>query len=81
MNLGGELDGQLSGWLDAVVPEGDYAPPIQGCKAVIAPCVSLLSVPVRAVQPLYTRHAGYSYSGPAAAYAYKSIDITGMYAY
>jgi hypothetical protein len=24
------------------------------------------------------RHAGYSYSGPAAAWAYKSIDTTGM---
>lgn len=24
------------------------------------------------------RHAGYAYSGPAAAYAYKSIDTTGM---
>jgi hypothetical protein len=25
------------------------------------------------------RHAGYSYSGPTAAWAYKSIDTTGMY--
>ncbi|KIM85285.1 hypothetical protein PILCRDRAFT_66408 [Piloderma croceum F 1598] len=57
-----ELDTQLSGWLAAVNPaaEEDFAPPIKGCKAIIAP------------------HAGYSYSGPAAAWAYKSIDTTGI---
>jgi predicted class III extradiol MEMO1 family dioxygenase len=26
----------------------------------------------------YDRHAGYSYSGPAAAWAYKSVNTTGM---
>jgi len=41
-------------------PRENYAPPITGCKAVIAP------------------HAGYSYSGPAAAWAYKSINTTGI---
>ena len=25
------------------------------------------------------RHAGYSYSGETAAYAYNSLDLTGMY--
>jgi AmmeMemoRadiSam system protein B len=56
----GKLNQQLEGWLDAVGHEEAYAPPITGCKAVIAP------------------HAGYSYSGAAAGWAYKSIDTTGM---
>jgi hypothetical protein len=57
-----KLNTELSNWLGAVSPpEGDgFAPPIKGCKAIIAP------------------HAGYSYSGPAAAWAYKSIDTTGI---
>jgi len=57
-----ELNSQLSGWLAAVLPaaEENFAPPIKGCKAIIAP------------------HAGYSYSGPASAWAYKSIDTTGI---
>ena len=34
-----ELDSQLSGWLAAVDPaaEEGFAPPIKGCKAIIAP--------------------------------------------
>lgn len=28
---------------------------------------------------LTDRHAGYSYSGETAAYAYKSLDLTGMW--
>lgn len=31
---------------------------------------------VSAVLILTVRHAGYSYSGPAAAYAYKSWDVS-----
>ncbi|OBZ79339.1 Protein MEMO1 [Grifola frondosa] len=52
------LDTELSSWLEGVKPGEEYAPPIKGCKAIIAP------------------HAGYSYSGRAAAWAYKSIDTT-----
>ncbi|TCD71488.1 hypothetical protein EIP91_008868 [Steccherinum ochraceum] len=55
-----KLDEELSSYLDAVVPSSEFAPPIQKCKAIIAP------------------HAGYSYSGPAAAWAYKSINTTGI---
>ncbi|KIJ68396.1 hypothetical protein HYDPIDRAFT_106592 [Hydnomerulius pinastri MD-312] len=51
---------QLSGWLAAVNPTEEFAPPIAGCRAVIAP------------------HAGYMWSGRAAAWAYKSIDTTGI---
>ncbi|KII93516.1 hypothetical protein PLICRDRAFT_49554 [Plicaturopsis crispa FD-325 SS-3] len=62
LNIGRELNSELTGWLGAVKPtDGEgYAPPIRGCKAIIAP------------------HAGYSYSGPAAAWAYKSIDTAGI---
>ncbi|EGN98912.1 hypothetical protein SERLA73DRAFT_122776 [Serpula lacrymans var. lacrymans S7.3] len=55
---GRTLDAELTQWLAAVTSDEDFAPPITGCKAIIAP------------------HAGYSYSGPAAAWAYKSIDTT-----
>ncbi|KZT56403.1 UPF0103-domain-containing protein [Calocera cornea HHB12733] len=55
-----KLDNQLKGWLAAVEPSEDFAPPIKGCKAIIGP------------------HAGYDYSGPTAAWAYKSIDVTGI---
>ncbi|KAI0033152.1 UPF0103-domain-containing protein, partial [Vararia minispora EC-137] len=60
--LAQRLDADLSGWLGAVKPTESetFAPPVKGCKAIIAP------------------HAGYSYSGPAAAWAYKSIDTTGI---
>ncbi|KZS96194.1 hypothetical protein SISNIDRAFT_451901 [Sistotremastrum niveocremeum HHB9708] len=60
------LDKELTTWLSRVQQSSTvedsqpYAPPIKGCKAIIAP------------------HAGYSYSGPAAAWAYKSIDVTGI---
>ncbi|KAH7883633.1 MEMO1 family [Phlebopus sp. FC_14] len=59
-NDGKELQDQLARWLAAVNPpaEQGFTPPINGCRAIIAP------------------HAGYSYSGPAAAWAYKSIDTT-----
>ncbi|KAG5648031.1 hypothetical protein DXG03_007066 [Asterophora parasitica] len=34
--------------------------------------------PIRGCKAVIAPHAGYSYSGPAAAWAYKSIDITGI---
>ncbi|KAH7915803.1 MEMO1 family [Hygrophoropsis aurantiaca] len=54
------LNAELTRFLSAVEPTEEFAPPIVGCKAIIAP------------------HAGYSYSGPAAAWAYKSIATTGI---
>ncbi|KAI0078919.1 UPF0103-domain-containing protein [Panus rudis PR-1116 ss-1] len=57
---GQRLDEELTRWLAAVESSDDFAPPIKGCKAIIAP------------------HAGYSYSGPTAAWAYKCIDTTGI---
>lgn len=39
---GKKLDAELTGWLNAVDPRKseseDFAPPIKGCKAIIAPC-------------------------------------------
>ncbi|KLO14434.1 UPF0103-domain-containing protein [Schizopora paradoxa] len=34
--------------------------------------------PVKGVKAIIAPHAGYSYSGPAAAWAYKAIDTTGI---
>ncbi|KAI0793463.1 MEMO1 family [Abortiporus biennis] len=36
------------------------------------------SPPVKGCKAIIAPHAGYSYSGPAAAWAYKSIDTTGI---
>lgn len=75
-----KLNSELSTWLEAVSPtdQEGYAPPIKGCKAVIAPFVCYPEIRRRNLR-FPTRHAGYSYSGPAAAWAYKSIDTSGMY--
>ena len=78
-----ELNTELEKYLQAVQASEEFTPPVKGCKAIIAPYV--LSYRFNASQLmskllLLHRHAGYSYSGPAAAWAYKSIDTTGMYA-
>ncbi|KAG6813256.1 hypothetical protein H0H92_012670 [Tricholoma furcatifolium] len=36
------------------------------------------SYPIKGCKAIIAPHAGYAYSGPAAAWAYKSIDITGI---
>jgi len=36
------------------------------------------SFPVKGIKAIIAPHAGYSYSGPAAAWAYKAIDTTGI---
>lgn len=57
--------------------------PVKGCKAIIAPCVPSLSRSTRGSVltslSLANRHAGYSYSGPAAAFAYRCIDVEHVY--
>ncbi|RMZ75966.1 hypothetical protein DV737_g5057, partial [Chaetothyriales sp. CBS 132003] len=35
-------------------------------------------VPVRGARAIIAPHAGYAYSGPAAAWAYKSLDLSGV---
>ncbi|KAF9786933.1 UPF0103-domain-containing protein [Thelephora terrestris] len=59
---GEQLNRQLRGWLSAVNPE-----PAEGYALPITGCKAVIAP-----------HAGYSYSGPAAAWAYKSIDTTGI---
>ncbi|KAG9103936.1 hypothetical protein FRC06_006881 [Ceratobasidium sp. 370] len=56
------LDGELDGWL-ALVKGGA----LEGFNPPILGCKAVIAP-----------HAGYSYSGPAAAWAYKSIDTTGI---
>jgi len=56
------LDQELSQWL-AAVPNGEG--------------VTFLP-PIKGCKAIIAPHAGYSYSGPAAAWAYKSIDTTGI---
>ncbi|KAI0068350.1 UPF0103-domain-containing protein [Artomyces pyxidatus] len=57
-----KLNEELSAWLDAVKPEESDA---------YAP-------PIPKSKAIIAPHAGYSYSGPTAAWAYKSIDTTGI---
>ncbi|KAA1468210.1 UPF0103-domain-containing protein [Dentipellis sp. KUC8613] len=57
-----QLNAELAGWLDAVRP---------GPKDNYEP-------PIKKSKAIIAPHAGYSYSGPAAAWAYKSIDTTGI---
>ncbi|KAI0335318.1 UPF0103-domain-containing protein [Cubamyces sp. BRFM 1775] len=56
------LDRELSGWLDAVNPSPEED----------------YSPPVVGTKAIIAPHAGYSYSGRAAAWAYKAIDTTGI---
>ncbi|RPB11339.1 UPF0103-domain-containing protein [Morchella conica CCBAS932] len=54
------LNAELNEWLEAVGDEIEDAGP----------------VPVSGARIIIAPHAGYSYSGPAAAYAYKSWDLS-----
>ncbi|GJN93547.1 hypothetical protein Rhopal_006604-T1 [Rhodotorula paludigena] len=58
---GNKLDQQLSTWLAAT------ADPKTGD--------ALTEAPVKGCKAIIGPHAGYSYSGPAAAFAYKCIDV------
>ncbi|OCH96453.1 UPF0103-domain-containing protein [Obba rivulosa] len=57
-----KLDSELSSFLEAVKPDDEDE----------------FSPPVKGCKAIIAPHAGYSYSGPAAAWAYKSIDTTGI---
>ncbi|GAA5843432.1 hypothetical protein JCM9279_002100 [Rhodotorula babjevae] len=56
-----KLDQQLSTWLEAT------AHPTKGDP--------LREAPVKGCKAIIAPHAGYSYSGPAAAFAYRCIDV------
>lgn len=81
LETGPKLDKQLSDWLKSTATgEGALQEaPVKGCKAIIAPCVLFPVIPLECSSIhspfLLRRHAGYSYSGPAAAYAYNSVEV------
>ncbi|KAF8501899.1 UPF0103-domain-containing protein [Gautieria morchelliformis] len=57
-----KLDSELSNWLSSVNPS-----PEEG-----------FSPPIKGCKAIIAPHAGYSYSGPPAAWAYKSVDPDGI---
>ncbi|EME88402.1 uncharacterized protein MYCFIDRAFT_86111 [Pseudocercospora fijiensis CIRAD86] len=64
-----QLNSQLDGWLAAVdTPVSCIGP--QSSQEVFP------DVPVPSARVIIAPHAGYSYSGPAAAWAYKSWDVS-----
>lgn len=76
------LTKQLGEWLDAVDPSQIPNPPLSVIDVGIA-AQSLTTAassaqpvrfPVKGLKAIIAPHAGYSYSGPSAAWAYKAID-------
>ncbi|KAK0271504.1 hypothetical protein LTR35_013215 [Friedmanniomyces endolithicus] len=64
-----QLNSQLDGWLAAVkTPVKCIGPRTEG--------QSTAELPVPGARVIIAPHAGYSYSGPAAAWAYRSWDIS-----
>ncbi|KAG8905430.1 hypothetical protein FRB99_008976 [Tulasnella sp. 403] len=70
MSLGPKLYAELTSWLSNV--EADKVQ-----QDVYGEGASL-EFPVKRCKAIIAPHAGYSYSGPAAAWAYKCIDTTGI---
>ncbi|KAI5206356.1 UPF0103-domain-containing protein [Aureobasidium subglaciale] len=64
-----QLSGQLDGWLSKVDT------PVHPIGQVSSQ-ESLSSLPVPGARVIIAPHAGYSYSGPAAAWAYRSWDVS-----
>ncbi|BGP42609.1 hypothetical protein JCM10450v2_006714 [Rhodotorula kratochvilovae] len=58
---GDKLDQQLSTWLEATAKPKEGEP--------------LKEAPIKGCKAIIGPHAGYSYSGPAAAFAYRCIDV------
>ncbi|KAE8226275.1 hypothetical protein CF319_g1109 [Tilletia indica] len=77
-NNGAALNRSLDGWLSAVngaeVPEPSSVH-VEGASAGQDGGVGM---PVPGCRAVIAPHAGYSYSGPAAAWAYRCIDTTGI---
>ncbi|KAG8625414.1 hypothetical protein KVT40_007165 [Elsinoe batatas] len=67
---GSQLSSQLDGWLN------DVKTPVKGIGQASSSAVSEDSLPVPGARVIIAPHAGYSYSGPAAAWAYKSWDVS-----
>lgn len=63
-----ELSSQLDGWLNAV-------PPSIKCIGPESSGQTVDTIPQPNARVIIAPHAGYAYSGPAAAWAYKSWDV------
>lgn len=70
-----ELDESLSEWLSDVKPNS-LPQPLSVCE--IKPPSESLTLPIPHCRAIIGPHAGYSYSGPASAYAYKCIDTSNI---
>ncbi|SPO24485.1 related to protein tag-253 [Ustilago trichophora] len=68
-----ELDISLSEWLEDVDPSSLPAP-LSVCEHPLSATESL-PLPISGCRAIIGPHAGYAYSGPAAAYAYRTIDV------
>ena len=70
------LTRQLDQWLGQVPDEieGVGSLPVPGARVIIAPYVSVFIFIVGWCW--FSRHAGYAYSGPCAAHAYKALDLS-----
>lgn len=76
------LDQQLSSWLTIAKPERLPKPPHSVVEVDVADSSSKaqyednIPIPIPGLKAIIAPHAGYSYSGKAAAWAYKCIDPT-----
>lgn len=70
-----ELGASLSEWLEDVDP-ASLPSPLSVCQR--NPSSEPLALPVPATRAIIGPHAGYAYSGPAAAYAYRTIDTAAI---
>ncbi|KAL9932105.1 hypothetical protein V8E36_009166 [Tilletia maclaganii] len=77
-NDGDKLNTQLEGWLQDVKTEQIPAPDAVHVVGTAAAGGGGLSLPIQGCRAIIGPHAGYSYSGPAAAWAYRCIDTTGI---
>ncbi|KAF2754521.1 UPF0103-domain-containing protein [Pseudovirgaria hyperparasitica] len=68
---GPQLDRQLSGWLDQV-------PTATSGIGAHSSTEGSLQIPSTGARAIIAPHAGFSYSGPAAAWAYKSLDLSNV---
>lgn len=67
---GPKLLSELNGWLSNVTADKAQPGVVGEDQAFVTP--------IPGSRAIIAPHAGYSYSGPAAAWAYKSIDTTGI---
>lgn len=74
-----ELDECLTEWLSDVQPD-NLLSPLSVCSdsSCSSSSSESLALPISSNRAIIGPHAGYSYSGPAAAYAYRTIDTSAI---